>query len=186
MLASIAWILFADNAFAIEEFYTHIDEKGVLHVTNVPSGFRYKPRKEMKKRPLLSQAKMKEIARLIEKISKKYSVDPHLVKAIIRAESDFDPYAVSRRGARGLMQLMPETADAMNVDNPFDPNESIEGGVRYLRHLLNLFKNDIKLSLAAYNAGRTNVLKYGGIPPFKETKNYVRKVLAYYSEYRKM
>ena len=186
LLAVIAFFVFAGNVFAIDGFYSYRDQKGVLHVTNVRSDFKFTPHGESKRRPVMTTGRLRDIMRAVEKVSRKYAVDPHLVKAVIRAESDFNPYAVSRAGAKGLMQLMPETADAMDVINPFDPHESIEGGVRYLRHLLNLFENDLKLSLAAYNAGRTNVIKYGGIPPFAETKNYVKKVLVYYDEYRKL
>ncbi|MDH3976547.1 MAG: lytic transglycosylase domain-containing protein [Deltaproteobacteria bacterium] len=186
LLIFISCLILTGNAFAIDGFYSYVDKKGVLHVTNIPSDLRFTPHGEPEKRPALSSQRMKKIITLVERAARKYSVDPHLVKAVIRAESDFNPYAVSRAGAKGLMQLMPETADALDVINPFDPYESIEGGVRYLRYLLNLFENDLKLSLAAYNAGRTNVIKYGGIPPFKETRNYVRKVLVYYDEYRKM
>jgi len=182
----IALFIFTGDAFAIEGFYSYRDKNGVLHVTNIRSDLRFAPHGQRKERPLISSWRMEAIIRSVERASKKYAIDASLIKAVIKAESDFNPYAVSRAGAKGLMQLMPETADAMDVINPFDPHESIEGGVRYLKHLLNLFENDLKLSLAAYNAGRTNVLKYGGIPPFKETRNYVRKVLIYYNNYRKM
>ncbi len=117
---------------------------------------------------------------LIAQLSKKYEVDFHLIKAMIRAESGFNPYAVSRKGARGLMQLMPATAEWMNVSNIFDPKENIEGGIRYFKYLVLLFNNDLTLSVAAYNAGEKMVAQFKGIPPYPETVDYVKKVMALY------
>ena len=117
---------------------------------------------------------------LIQRLAQQYSVDPHLVRAIITVESNFDPYAVSRAGAQGLMQLMPDTAARYRVDDPFDPYANIEGGIRYLRDLLRLFPSDLRHVLAAYNAGEGAVQQYGGIPPYPETQRYVERVLALY------
>ena len=103
-------------------------------------------------------------------------VDPKLVHSIIQVESGYDPNAVSRKGAMGLMQLIPDTAKRFGVENPFDPTQNIHGGVSYLRYLLDMFKGDVTLSLAAYNAGENSVLRYGGVPDFRETQDYVRKV----------
>jgi soluble lytic murein transglycosylase-like protein len=111
-------------------------------------------------------------------------VDFALIKAMIRAESGFNPFAVSRKGAKGLMQLMPETASRMNVSNIFNPRENVEGGVRYFKYLLSLFNNDLRLSLAAYNAGENVVAELRSIPPYRETVDYVKKVLSYYQSYR--
>ena len=119
----------------------------------------------------------------IEKISNRHSIDSRLVKAIVKVESDFNPNAVSKKGAKGLMQLMPETANDLNVSDPFNPYESIDGGVRYFKRLMKSFDNDLKLSLAAYNAGPGNVDKYDGVPPFKETQAYVKKVQRYNDVY---
>lgn len=105
-----------------------------------------------------------------------HGVDVTLVRAVIQVESDFDPYAVSSKGARGLMQLMPATAQRMGVRNAFDPRQNIFGGVRYLRFLLDLFQGSLTLAAAAYNAGENAVLRYGGIPPFRETQDYVGKI----------
>lgn len=113
-----------------------------------------------------------------------YQIPEELVRAVIKVESDFDPRAVSPANARGLMQLIPETADRMLVTDVFDPRQNIFGGVRYLRVLANLFNGDIELTLAGYNAGEGAVIRYGGIPPFPETVDYVKRVLAYYREYR--
>jgi soluble lytic murein transglycosylase-like protein len=117
---------------------------------------------------------------LIQRLAQQYSVDPHLVRAIITVESNFDPHAVSRAGAQGLMQLMPDTAARYRVEDPFDPQANIEGGIRYLRDLLRLFPSDLRHVLAAYNAGEGAVQQYGGIPPYPETQRYVERVLALY------
>ena len=112
----------------------------------------------------------------IERVSSDHGVDPRLVTAVIEVESAWDPRAVSRKGAMGLMQLMPATAVEYGVGNPFEPEENISGGVAYLRHLLDRYDQKIELALAAYNAGPGNVEKYGDVPPFRETQNYVRKI----------
>lgn len=117
--------------------------------------------------------------------AKRYNIDPNLIKAIIRAESGFDRYAVSKKGAQGLMQLMPETAREMRVSDPFNPEQNIAGGVRYLRKLLKMFNGNLVLSLAAYNAGPNQVKKSGGVPQFAETKRYIQRVLNYYDRYAK-
>ena len=114
----------------------------------------------------------------------RYNIDPHLIRAVIRTESAFDPNAISKRGAQGLMQLMPDTAKELSVSDPFDPEENIEGGTKYLRSLLNTFKNDLRLALAAYNAGPTIVKKQNSIPRIPETIQYVDRVLKYYQEYK--
>ena len=114
-----------------------------------------------------------------------YRIDPALVKAIIMAESGYDPKAVSKKGAQGLMQLMPRTAKALGVEDTFDPQHNIDGGVKYFRSLLNQFGNDVKLALAAYNAGSTRVRKYNGIPPIRATRHYINKVFEYYRYYKK-
>jgi soluble lytic murein transglycosylase-like protein len=117
---------------------------------------------------------------LIERHAARYGVDPILVRAVIQVESSFDPKCVSRRGARGLMQLMPETAKQYGVRHIFDPDENIHGGVRYLSDLLRLFPNDLPRTLAAYNAGENAVFKYAGIPPYDETMTYVKRALTVY------
>ena len=121
---------------------------------------------------------------LILEAAYRYKVEPAIIKAIIMAESSFNPKAVSRVGARGLMQLMPRTARSLGVEDSFRPAHNIDAGVRYFKHLLDQFDGEIKLALAAYNAGSFNVRKYGGIPPFKATKFYINKVLTYYEAYR--
>lgn len=116
----------------------------------------------------------------IERYASLYGVDPVLVRAVILVESDFDPRCVSRKGARGLMQLMPDTAKRYGVSRVHDPEENIRGGVRYLADLLTLFNSDLRRALAAYNAGEGAVTRFNGIPPYQETSDYVRKTLTVY------
>jgi soluble lytic murein transglycosylase-like protein len=122
--------------------------------------------------------------RIIMKVSKRYQVDPALVKAIILAESEYNPYAISRKGAKGLMQLMPGTARVLGVEDIFDPEHNIKGGVRHIKGLLKMFEGDVRLAIAAYNAGSIRVRRYKGIPPFKATIRYVRNVSRYYEIYK--
>jgi len=118
---------------------------------------------------------------LIEKYASKYGVDATLVRAVIQVESDFNPLCVSNKGARGLMQLMPDTARRFGVTKVHDPEQNIHGGIRYLSYLTRLFNDDLSRALAAYNAGENAVLKYGGIPPYDETSEYVRRALTVYN-----
>jgi soluble lytic murein transglycosylase-like protein len=123
--------------------------------------------------------------RIIVQAADRHQVDADLIRAIIMAESGYNPKAVSRKGAKGLMQLMPRTAKALGVKDCFSPEHNINGGVKYFKQLLNQFDGDVKLALAAYNAGSRNVRQYQGIPPFKATHYYVKKVFEYYEYYKK-
>jgi soluble lytic murein transglycosylase-like protein len=137
--------------------------------------------------PLLNAATSplrRKIEGLIENYAGKFGVDPNLVKAVVHAESGFDPKAISKAGAKGLMQLMPETAKGLNVHNSFDIQQNLQGGIRYLGGLLNRYGGDVTKALAAYNAGPTHVDKHQGVPPFAETQKYVQKVMALYQAFQ--
>jgi len=138
--------------------------------------------------PRLSQTQIQElmprIDAAIEAYSEKFNVDPLLVRAVIKQESGFQPFALSTAGAMGLMQLMPDTAKGLGVSDPYNIEENIRGGIQYLSYQLEAFDNDLSLALAAYNAGPNAVRKYGGIPPYQETRNYVKMVLKYYDMYK--
>ena len=121
---------------------------------------------------------------IIVRVANEHEIDPALIKAIIMAESGYNPKAISKRGAAGLMQLMPGTAEALGVEDIFNPEHNINGGVLYFKGLVDLFKGDVKLALAAYNAGTRKVKMYQGIPPFKATRYYIKKVFKYYEYYR--
>jgi soluble lytic murein transglycosylase len=167
---------------ASADIYRYQDEQGVWHFTNIKNDKRYKLYFKSSAREPTEY--IKDYEGLIQQASEKFSVDPYLVKAVIKAESDFDYQAVSSKGAQGLMQLMPETADDMEVADPFNPEENILGGTRYLGLLLERYKNDKNLALAAYNAGPERVAEYKGVPPFTETREFINRVLNYYKAYQ--
>lgn len=164
--------------------YTYVDENGRLHLTNVPADSRYRPAMQTISRfgPVTTTTGYENFIRAA---ASRFEVDPHLVRAVIKAESNFNKMALSRKGAQGLMQLMPDTANDMDVNDPFNPEDNIHGGTRYLRKLLALFNGNLKLALAAYNAGPERVIREGNvIPRITETTNYVKTVLKHYEQYR--
>lgn len=167
------------------EIYQFVDPSGVIHFTNVPTDPRYKRRNRKPGPSLHIERQMRErnIDTFIERESERYEVDSALIRAVIRVESNFDPKAVSSAGAEGLMQIMPKTAEALKLSHPFNPEENIASGTLYLRYLLDRFAQDIKLALAAYNAGPDAVVKYEGVPPYAETKTYITKVMHFYEHY---
>ena len=176
-------LVFAGLAQA--EVYSYIDEKGMVHFSNAPSVSHFNNHNHVEYlRKYRKQTDKREYELYIRESAKKYKLDPHLVKAVIEAESNFDCYAVSCRGAKGLMQLMPGTAGDMKVNNTFNARQNIEGGCRYLRRMLDLFEGNITLAVAAYNAGPRKVKKYNKVPPFSETRKYVKTVLAHYTRYK--
>ncbi len=184
------------------DIYRIVDERGKVTFTNVPlkkipKGVEYtlvlksliRPRKQGGGEPKLvsmngnvnRSRNRKKFAPIIASAAQRHKVDPKLLHAVIQAESAYNPNAVSHMGAVGLMQLMPQTADRYGVTDREDPDQNINGGAKYLSDLISMFASDIPLAVAAYNAGEQNVIKYGNnIPPFKETQQYVKKVMKFY------
>jgi soluble lytic murein transglycosylase-like protein len=185
--------LFLSISESSADIYKYEDDEGVLHFTDTPSDRRFKifMRDIKKDRQLRTNFRLsrcvgnpEEFDPIINSCALEFGVDKSLVKAVIHAESGYDPNAISSKGAGGLMQLMPKTAKSLRVANTFDPKDNIRGGVKYLKFLLDTFKGDVPLALAAYNAGLSRVAQYGGIPPFMETRNYVDRVLQYRKSYQ--
>ena len=169
------------------DIYRFIDENGVMHFTNTPTSSTQKFRLFLKEKPTLNRRYSTEkYDDLISDASERYGVDFPLLKAIIKAESDFDPLAVSKKGATGLMQIMPQNFELLGIKDPFDPWQNINAGARYFKQMFDRFNGKLSLSLAAYNAGPTAVDRYKTIPPYEETEEYVRRVLKYYYNYKNL
>lgn len=168
------------------DIYKWVDRNGITHFTNVPNHKNYRLILRSSRDLIRSLGgDERRYEALIQTLCKKHNVDTALVKAVIKAESDFDPNAVSNKGAQGLMQLMPATARDLQVSDSFDPHENLEGGISYLRRLLDMFNGNLRLAIAAYNAGENAVIANNfQIPPFPETQNYVRKVLQFLRQYQ--
>ncbi len=179
------------------DIFRYVDAEGAVHFTNVPHDSRFKIYLKEKRKPdLVSDTLAGEIRHYDDKERARYAkpiqdaaratrLEPALIHAVISAESGYNPFARSRKGAAGLMQLMPDTAKRYGVTNRLDPAQNIGGGARYLRDLIRIFKNDLQLAIAAYNAGENAVLRAGNrIPPYQETMAYVPRVMSYYRKYR--
>jgi soluble lytic murein transglycosylase len=174
-------ILFTIPLLSRADIFSYVDEDGVIHFSNVPSGnYPWRLYLKERERKKTSPHSFEHFDRIVEEIASRHGVDPLLVKAIIKAESMYDARALSPKGAMGLMQLMPETARILGIQDPFDPHQNVEGGVRYLKYLIEKF-GDLSLALAAYNAGPQIVEQIRSIPPYPETQSYVKKVLKHYS-----
>ena len=192
MFLSATWLLVQiPPAQASGSIYRYIDAEGVLHFSDTPVDDRYRFVKRVHQdgpvispRPHVRVPSERDYDRLIVQVAARHRVQPGLVKAVIAAESNFMPNAVSRVGAQGLMQLMPATAEALGVERPFGVIENMDGGVRYLRAMLDRY-GDLTRALAAYNAGPSAVDLYRGVPPYPETQAYVKRVLEYYRGYRR-
>ncbi|HYA87710.1 MAG TPA: transglycosylase SLT domain-containing protein [Nitrospirota bacterium] len=185
--------------YALADIYQYTDKDGVIHFSNVGTGPAKKVKRVKSEPTEEQQASRASSSRTkaaaprpsldapaayydaINNACSRHGVDPALVHAIVKVESDFNPYALSRKGAMGLMQLMPQTAIDLNVQNIFNPHENVDGGVRYLRYLIDQYEGNLTLALAAYNAGETAVKKWGTVPPFPETRSYVQRIMKLYS-----
>lgn len=184
-LLGVAWL-----GPAVAGIYSFTDANGILHYTNRPNNSQYAGMKLVgyipeRTDPRMRSANQKRFSPLVEQAARDHEIDQGLLHAVITVESGYDPHAVSRKGAVGLMQLMPDTARRYGVRNLRDPAQNIQGGARYLRDLMGKFDNDLTLTLAAYNAGEEAVAQYGNrIPPYRETLNYVPKVLDVYRRYQ--
>lgn len=168
-------------AAEIVTIYRYVDEDGVVHLTDKPKGdTRYRVFGRFRVQELVKTVGPVGIKGLAAKHGARHGVDPRLVEAVIAVESNYDPTAVSPAGAQGLMQIMPGTQRDLGVSAPFDADANVEGGVRYLKSLMDRF-GDLPLALAAYNAGPERVARHGGIPPIPETQQYVTKVMDTYA-----
>jgi len=193
-------LLAGQPAVAADEIYRYVDASGVVHFTNVPGDDHPYQRLEERRarrrrsrrvrfrrhraRHFRDDRAWKPYLPYLREAARRYNIPIELLKAVMAVESNLRPAAVSPVGALGLMQLMPETAQLMRVTNPFEPRQSILGGARFLRYLANRLDNDLVLTVAAYNAGLRAVLKYDGIPPFAETRRYVKRVIRLYDAFR--
>ena len=188
-LVSFAIALLLLAVFPVDaDIYMYIDDEGVMHFTNTPTSSDHDYKLYIREQPFNSDDfhYTDTYDDLIGDASDLYGVDSRLVKAIIKVESDFDPRAISKKGAIGLMQIMPENFQRLDIEDPFDPKQNIMGGTRYFKQLYQRFNGKLALSLAAYNAGPTAVDQYKSIPPYKETEQYVQRVLSAYRTFKRL
>ena len=182
--ALVAATLLLAGAPVTADIYMYRDANGVMHFTNTPSSPEYRLYIRTHKPRFYTPADTTTYDRIIKEAARRHGIDFYLVKAIIQAESSFNPRAVSKKGARGLMQIMPENFPALNIKDPFDPQQNIMGGTRYFRSLYDRYQGQLALCLSAYNAGPTIVDRYQRIPPIPETERYVEKVMRFYRQYK--
>lgn len=186
LVATAAYFVFADNLFS-QALYSYVNDNGDRVFTNIApvrpvSGLEVTGAPETNPLTVNSSPKSQNYDPIIEKYASDYQLDPSLIRSIIAQESGFNPKAVSPKGARGLMQLMPETAAHLGVKNSFDPEQNIHGGTKHFKFLMNSFNNNIELSLAAYNAGENLVSRLGKVPEIKETRDYVQSITKRYGK----
>lgn len=169
------------------DIYRYIDEDGVMHFTNTPTSSTHEYKLFLREKPKSTKTySSKKYDDIIAKASRQYGVSFPLLKAIIKAESGFDPRAVSKKGAKGLMQIMPENFKLLGIQDPFDPSQNIHAGARYFKQMYERFNGKLALSLAAYNAGPTAVERYKTVPPYEETEEYVRRVLKFFYDFKNL
>ena len=179
-------LLFSAALTAYGDIYRYIDENGVMHFTNTPTTSNQKFKLFLREKPKTSlRYSTKKYDNIIANASQQYGVAFPLLKAIIKAESGFDPRAVSKKGAKGLMQIMPQNFKLLGIKDPFDPSQNIHAGARYFKQMYDRF-GKLALSLAAYNAGPKAVERYKTVPPYEETEEYVRRVLKFYYNYKNL
>jgi len=187
LIAIGVYIILSASA-ASADIYRYRDENGVWHFTNIKSDKRYKlyikTKIYVKTNNESPAAFISVHGTAINQASERFGVESSLIKAVIRAESAGDEKATSSKGAQGLMQLMPDTADDMAVEDRYNPEDNIFGGTRYLSMMLERFNNNTQFALAAYNAGPESVAAYNGVPPFQETKTFIKRVMTYYNQYK--
>lgn len=174
------WMFFSTAPDVYADIYMYRDRNGVFHFTNAPTSPKYQLYIKEREREQFDTASTSSYDHLITQASTLHGVSFSLLKAVIKAESGFNPNAVSKKGAMGLMQIMPDNFKLLNVTDPFDPWENIMAGARYLKRMLDRYKGTLRLALAAYNAGPGAVDQYNGIPPYPETQHYIEQVLKYY------
>jgi len=185
ILAACTIIITLLASGASADIYRYIDENGVMHFTNAPTSSSNEFKLYLREKGTApSWYYRKKYDDLIAEAAERTGVSFPLLKAIIKAESDFDPQAVSKKGAMGLMQIMPQNFKLLGLKDPFDPTQNINAGARYFKQLYDRFNGKLALSLAAYNAGPKAVDRYKTIPPYEETEEYVRRVLRYYYKYK--